>query len=218
MSWSSTLTGMGLRDRQKQQTREEISAVATVLFVERGFDQVTISEVAKEAGVSKMTVTNHFPRKEDLVFDLHEELVAWPARAVRERERGESALAAVKGAYLAAVAGHEPTAGFSGEAFVRMVMGSPTLRSRLREIHEQVGEALAAALAEEADALTATAVAGQLESALRVLFFEGFTHSEYGRPEAETAEALEAAAEKIFGMLEGGIGGYGLGGFAVRRK
>ena len=56
----------GLRERKKRQTRQEISDIATALFARHGFDAVTISQVAEAAGVAKMTVTNYFPRKEDL--------------------------------------------------------------------------------------------------------------------------------------------------------
>ena len=67
--------GSGLRERRKQETRQAISDIATLMFVDRGFDEVTIAAIADAAGVSKMTVTNHFPRKEDLVFDRVEEAV-----------------------------------------------------------------------------------------------------------------------------------------------
>jgi len=53
----------GLRERRKQETRQAISDIATRMFVTRGFDDVTIAQVADAAGVAKMTVTNYFPRK-----------------------------------------------------------------------------------------------------------------------------------------------------------
>lgn len=59
----------GLRERKKWETRRRISDVATGLFFARGFDNVTIAEVAEAAGVSRMTVFNYFPRKEDLFLD-----------------------------------------------------------------------------------------------------------------------------------------------------
>ena len=65
----------GLRDRRKQETRQVISDIAMAMFAAKGFDEVTISQVADAAGVSKMTVTNYFPRKEDLVFDRAEGVV-----------------------------------------------------------------------------------------------------------------------------------------------
>src|ERR1041384_7598444 len=65
-------------------TRAKISEVATRLFLERGFDTVTVAEVAREAGVSSVTVFKHFPRKEDLLLDRAadaEELLRSAARA-----------------------------------------------------------------------------------------------------------------------------------------
>ena len=56
----------GLRERKKLATRRAISDIATGLFMERGFDNVTVAEVAEVANVAKMTVFNYFPRKEDL--------------------------------------------------------------------------------------------------------------------------------------------------------
>src|SRR6478609_7896017 len=114
-----------LRERQKLQTRRLISDVATRLFLQHGFDEVTIAEVAAAAGVAKMTVTNHFPRKEDLVLDLHEEIVAAPARTVAERAVGRSALAALREDYFAGLARHDAMIGFSGVEFARMITGSP---------------------------------------------------------------------------------------------
>ncbi|MGE4425548.1 MAG: TetR/AcrR family transcriptional regulator [Solirubrobacteraceae bacterium] len=64
--------GEGLRERKKRQTRQEISDVATFLFMSRGFDEVRIAEVAEAAGVSEKTVYNYFPTKESLVFDREE--------------------------------------------------------------------------------------------------------------------------------------------------
>lgn len=206
----------GLRERQRQQTRREISGVATKLFLERGFEQVTISDVATQAGVAKMTVTNHFPRKEDLVFDRDEELVEGPVRAVRERAPGESALTAVRRAHLAAIGAREPTAGFAGAAFIRMIMESPTLRARLRELHEQSQEALAAVLADETGAgredLLPKAVAGHLVTVQRVLFHEGFARGMNGEQEDDVAAALAPEARRLYDLLE-----PSLGDFAVRQ-
>src|SRR4051812_45875640 len=63
----------GLRERKKRETRAAISQVATTLFYEHGFDNVTVDDVARAAGLSKMTVFNYFARKEDLMFDREAE-------------------------------------------------------------------------------------------------------------------------------------------------
>lgn len=90
MSAQTVDTGaeQGLRAKKKQQTREKISYQATLLFLERGFDKVTIADVAAAAEVAKMTVTNYFPRKEDLALDLGEVFVDQLGRTVRERVAG----------------------------------------------------------------------------------------------------------------------------------
>jgi AcrR family transcriptional regulator len=51
----------GLRERKKRQTRDSIALAAMELFQARGFDDVTVAEVAHAAGVSDKTVFNHFP-------------------------------------------------------------------------------------------------------------------------------------------------------------
>src|ERR1700722_16118874 len=89
----------GLRERRKQEARQAISAAAMGLFEAHGFDAVTISQVADAAGVSKMTVTNYFQRKEDLVFDRAEAIIGSLAGAAAARAPGESLLAAVRRDY-----------------------------------------------------------------------------------------------------------------------
>ncbi len=78
--------GEGLRERKKRHTRQQISDVATALFVVRGFDHVKVAEIAEVVGVSEKTVYNYFPTKESLVFDRADEGIARLAAALRERE------------------------------------------------------------------------------------------------------------------------------------
>ncbi|MBC6463345.1 TetR/AcrR family transcriptional regulator [Actinomadura sp. HBU206391] len=203
---------IGLRALKKQQTRQAISDQATRLFLERGFDKVTIAEVAAAAEVAKMTVTNYFPRKEDLALDLHEEFVGGLAHAVAERAPGESALAALRRDYLAAVARHDPVIGFSGSAFARMITGSPALLARLREFHEQREAALAIVLADETGAgahdIHPRVAAAQLGGAHRVLFDETMRQTLQGRRDQEIAAALADAVRTAFDLLEPALGGY----------
>lgn len=78
----------GLRERKKRRTRQHLSDVATGLFVERGFDAVTIAEIAQAADVSVNTVYNYFPAKEDLFLDRGSGIVDRLSRYVRGREAG----------------------------------------------------------------------------------------------------------------------------------
>src|SRR5471032_2742713 len=78
------------RSRKRLATREGISNAATRLFLERGFDQVTVDEIAEAADVGRMTVFNHFPRKEDMFFDRDEEGREILRNALRQRDPGVS--------------------------------------------------------------------------------------------------------------------------------
>lgn len=206
------MTQQGLRARKKQQTRQQISDRATELFLARGFDRVTIAEVAAAADVAKMTVTNYFPRKEDLALDLGEIYIDQLAAIVRERAPGRSALAALREDYLAAVAAHSQLIGFSGEPFARMIADSPALTARVREFHDDRQAVLAATLATETGAdpgdLTARVAAAQLAGVLRVLFDEITRRTLDGESNAEIAAAARRDAEIAFDALEPGLGDY----------
>src|SRR2546426_6042708 len=86
----------GLRARKKEETRQGIAEAALRLFTERGFDAVTVAEVARAADVSEGTVFNYFPTKEDLFYGQMEVFEAALVEAVRAREPGESALTAFR--------------------------------------------------------------------------------------------------------------------------
>src|SRR6059058_4322723 len=83
----------GLRERKKQATREAIHATALRLFAERGFDAVTVAEVARAADVAEKTVFNHFATKEDLVFPRGHRRLAALGEAIRDRPPGASVVA-----------------------------------------------------------------------------------------------------------------------------
>ncbi|UQS27344.1 MULTISPECIES: TetR/AcrR family transcriptional regulator [Amycolatopsis] len=189
------------RGLRKQRTRQAISDVATRLFISRGFEEVTIAQVAEAAQVAKMTVTNHFPRKEDLVFDVHESFVASLAEV-----RGRPLVAAFRRAWRAGLERRDALLGFSGPEFARMIVESPTLLARLRELHEEREKALAASLLDELDSDTARAVAAQIGSVARLLFDEVLRRIADGEPEAEVAAAVGRAGERMFDLLESGLG------------
>ncbi|MEU5791084.1 TetR family transcriptional regulator [Micromonospora purpureochromogenes] len=206
----------GLRALKKQQTRENISNQATRLFLERGFDNVTIADVAAAAQVAKMTVTNYFPRKEDLALDMHDVFVQQLATTVREREPGESALGALRRAYLTAVAAHDPVIGFSGPQFARMIADSPALVARLREFHDDREKALAAALTEATgavpDDITPRVAAIQLAGVHRLLFEETMRRTLDGQHNDDIAQAITRDAGIAFDALAPALAGY-----AIRR-
>jgi AcrR family transcriptional regulator len=180
------------------------------MFEGRGFDEVTISQVAAAAGVSKMTVTNYFPRKEDLVFDRAEVIISSLADAVAARAPGESLLAAVRRDYAERIAAGDVTLGVPTPAFARLVGGSHALTSRRREIADLAEQSLGDAIAAEAgaDDPQQRIVAAQLASVYRVLFAEGTRRVLAGEPRVEICQALAADARRAFDLLEPFLGGY----------
>jgi AcrR family transcriptional regulator len=199
-----------LRERRKQQTRQAISDVATGLFVARGFDEVTIAQVADAAGVAKMTVTNYFPRKEDLVFDRAEGVIRSLADVAAARAPGESLLAAMRRDYAERVARADVTLGLSSPAFARMIEDSPVLASRGLDMSYQRERALGDAIAAETgvDDPQQRLVAAAASSVHRVLYAEGSRRSLAGQPRDEICAALGTAATRAFDLLEPSLGGY----------
>ncbi|WP_037886659.1 TetR/AcrR family transcriptional regulator [Streptomyces sp. NRRL S-646] len=202
----------GLRELKRRQTRQAISDAATRLFLEYGFEAVTIAQIATAAQVAKMTVTNYFPRKEDLALDFHETFRGSLAAALGSRREGESALAGLHREYLAAVARHDALAGFCGPDFARMITSSPTLGARLRELHEQREDALAAALTAETatptGALAPRAAAALLAAAHRTLFHHALDLATAGRTNQQIAATLSTATDEVFGLLAPSLADY----------
>jgi AcrR family transcriptional regulator len=205
------MTG-GLRELRKQETRRAISDVAMELFAASGFDKVTISQIADVAGVSKMTVTNYFPRKEDLVFDRAETTIHSLANAVAARARGESLLVAIRRDYAERITIGDVTLGPPTTTFARMVRDSPALAARLRQIGDLCEQTLGDVIAAETgvDDAQQRIVAAQLASIYRVLFAESTKRVLARQPHDEIREVLAESARRAFDMLEPVLGGYGL--------
>jgi AcrR family transcriptional regulator len=202
----------GLRERRKQETRQAISNIATQMFVDRGFDEVTIAEVADVAGVAKMTVTNYFPRKEDLVLDRAEAIERHLADVIAARASGESMLAAIRRDYAAAVARADVTLGLSSPAFAGMILGSPVLVGRVREMLDRREQLLGDAIAAETgtDGPEQRLVAVLLASVHRVLAAEASRRSLEGQPREQICAVLADAATRAFDLLEPSLGSYGI--------
>jgi len=202
----------GLRERRKQEARQAISGTAMAMFAAKGFDEVTISQVADAAGVSKMTVTNYFPRKEDLVFDRAEVIIRSLADAAAARAPGESLLTAIRRDYAERIAAGDVTLGPPTAAFARMVHDSHVLTSRYLEIADLREQALGDAIAAEtgADDPQQRIVAAQLASVHRVLFAEAARRILAGQPREQIRQVLAATASRAFDLLEPSLGGYGV--------
>src|SRR3954468_2408159 len=122
-------------ERGGPQTRARISEVATRLFLERGFDAVSVAEVARGAGVSSVTVFNHFPRKEDLFLDRQVDAEELLRSAVRDRAPGVDVTASLRDTTLRLLDARHPLSGVDDRSipFFRTVAASPALVARARE-------------------------------------------------------------------------------------
>jgi len=139
----------GLRDRKKEATRQAISDVATRLFVERGFESVSVADIAHEADVSRKTVFNYFARKEDLVFDREEEVRGLVRDAIAGRD-GRSPIGAFQILMRTLLDRQHPLFRVAdpAAAFWRTVAESPALTTRARELQVTFADDLAAMLSE----------------------------------------------------------------------
>jgi AcrR family transcriptional regulator len=211
-------TEPGLRERKKQQTRQAIADAAQRLFAERGFDAVTVAEVAREADVSEGTVFNYFPTKEDLFYAQMQVFESELLEAVRERASGESVLAAFRRFVL----GRSPRLEAEEVADVialaaRIVTASPALQARERELVDRNTDAVAALIAEEtgagADDVVPRVVANALMGVQRELRELVWASVLAGRRGPELAEDVRKQGKRAFARLERGLGDY-----AVKRR
>ncbi|WP_028921427.1 TetR/AcrR family transcriptional regulator [Pseudonocardia acaciae] len=203
--------GPRLREIKKQETRDAIAAVATRLFGERGFENVTIAEIAAAARVSKMTVTNYFARKEDLAIDAHEQVIDDIVRPVAERADGVSVLAAARAGYARRLADRAHSIGLAGPTWTNMISSSRALQARLREIFDQAEHELAGAIATQTGdpGPLPKIVAAQLVAVDRVLFAEAQAFGGAGRNDDDTCAALAHSARTAYDLLEPALGRYG---------
>jgi AcrR family transcriptional regulator len=207
-----------LRDRRalkKARTREQIRGIAHRMFADRGFDVVTIADVAREADVAVQTVFNHFATKEDLFFDGRVPWVDGPAEAVRTREPDEPPLTALR-AYLVKLVGSlvESMATEERRRYVATVEASDTLRAQEREYIFETERRVAAALLEAwndsatpgpipADPASAAALTAAIWlSSMRVLVMGQRARLSSGACPRELAEEVESLAAGLLAQLE----------------
>ena len=181
--------------RKRLATRQEISNTATRLFWEKGFDQVTVDEIAKAADVGRMTVFNHFPRKEDMFFDREEEGSETLREALRLRKPEVTAIETLRLLVHRLVAEQSPYLNFTkeGQSFIATIEGSETLKARARAIRDELAQVVADALCtcvgrQSPDAASQLA-ANLILATWTVAFIQAHQNFRQNR-DADTAKAL----------------------------
>lgn len=202
---------LGLRERKKLRMRATISAAATALFAERGFDAVGVAEVAKAAEVSKRTLFAYFPSKEDLVLHRFAGHGTDAADVVRARRPGQGPLAALREAFLRGLEERSPGTGLCDEpavlAVFRLITATPALVVRLAELASAGEVALTAALAEAGvPAPDAGLAAAQIVAVRRTLATANREAVAAGVPADRRYPEAVAAAERGFTLLASGAG------------
>jgi AcrR family transcriptional regulator len=198
----------GLRERKKHETRQMIAGVATELFVRRGFAEVTVAEVAEAAGVSKMTVFNYFPRKEDLFLDRGEELLDDLLTTVRERPAGSSPAEALRRRQHELLAEVHPLSGTveGVPGFWGVLTSSPALVDRFHEQQRERADALAALLAAETgDALRSRLVADLLTTTISSVFHVAITRLVAGDDAEAVRRDQVTVIDQAFDLVEHGV-------------
>lgn len=205
----------GLRERKKQRTRQALSDVAIALFLEHGFDKVSVADVAAAAEVSKPTLFRYFPTKEDLVLHRIADHQGEAARVVRGREAGRSPLAALRAHFHARLDAHDPVTGFSDHPAVRafhdLVYGTPGLLARTVGFTARDEKELADALREAGgagDELTARLAAAQIVTVHHRLSLANWRTLASGCDPAEALARAHADADLAFDLLGTGLGGH----------
>ena len=199
-------TPLGLRERKKEQTRAAIYTAARRLFEERGFEKVTVAEVAHAADVSEVTVFNYFPTKEELFYAgmrfFEEELLD----AVRMRKPGESALKAVRRKLVESTGGLQSAERFAAiKKATEAYAASPSLAVREREIVDGYTRRLAELLSGGDPDVEDAAVAAALMGTHRALVEHVRRRVRDGVRGQALAEEARNQIRRAFNRLERGL-------------
>ncbi|CAL9499034.1 MULTISPECIES: TetR/AcrR family transcriptional regulator [unclassified Streptomyces] len=193
----------GLRERKKQRMYRTLSDTAVELFLEKGFDAVSVAEVAAAAEVSKPTLFRYFPAKEDLVLYRiadHED------EAARVAVQGPTPIEALRRHFLAGLDRCDPVTGLNDHpavlAFHRLLYGTPALVARMHTQLERSEAALAEALGGD---LPARLAAGQIIAVQRILALDNWRRIAAGERVEDVREDAVAAAERAFAGLAAGL-------------
>lgn len=193
---------VGLRARKKVRTRDAIADAAISLFLARGFDQVSVADIAAAAEVSKPTLFRYFATKEDLILHRFADHGGESARVVRDRPSGIAPVTALHRHFRSGLDRFEPVTGLNDHpevvAFHRLVFGTPSLAGRLLQYLLDDEDALAAALA---PGIHGRLQAAQVIAVQRVLARTNWQKIADGRTAADVRPEAIADADHAFAQL-----------------
>jgi AcrR family transcriptional regulator len=199
------MTTPGLRQRKKARTRRVIADAAARLFAERGYEQVAVSDVAREAEVSEQTVYNYFQTKEQLVTDRDQLIQDELGRLIRTRAPGITPAAAIREFVLGTVEGIRriPAGQWRGElGFLAAI--SPTVRRLSLDMSDRQASALATAITDtEAVAPEIARLRGiALAGVFQIIITEAGRRTRQGQSQDQIADELRPAIEAVLDDLD----------------
>ncbi|KOU62000.1 TetR family transcriptional regulator [Streptomyces sp. WM4235] len=200
----------GLRESKKLRTRQRLATTALELFLERGFDAVSVTDVAAAAEVSKPTLFRYFPSKEDLILDRFADHQDEAARIVRDREGGQTPVGALHAHFLAGLAERDPITGLCDHpnvlAFQGLLYSTASLESRMAHYTAREVELLGEALEGESVApLAARMAATHLVAVRQGLGRANWARIASGVSADDAYAAAVTEADQAFGMLAEGL-------------
>ena len=201
------------RSRKRLATRQAISDAATRLFLERGFDPVTVDEIAAAADVGRMTVFNHFARKEDMFFDRDEESREALREALRRRDPRVTPIETLRLLAHRLVAERSPFAEFSARSrgYIETIERSETLKARARAIRDELAQVVTVALSESVGRETTDPVAhlaaGLLLATWTVAFLQAHQTFRRGQDSEEAKATFLALVDQGAVGLEAAMAG-----------
>jgi AcrR family transcriptional regulator len=219
----AAVPGEGLRERKKRITRQLISDTATTMFLERGFEEVRVAEVAAACNVSEKTVYNYFPTKESLVLDREEAMTAAVERALGPGGPAGSPVDAVVALISEEMSGlydyRDPVRGEPLDLrlirrFVDLFERTPSLRAAQRDMMERLAETAARAMATRAGVdpldpepqIAASAILGLYQVQFRAME----RYSDGSCPADEVRDRVLAEVRRAARLIETGLWSFGM--------
>ena len=200
------MTDLGLRERKKARTRQLIADAAARLFAQHGYEQVAVSDVAREAEVSEQTVYNYFQTKEQLVTDLDQQVQNELSRLIRTRPPGTTPAAAIRELALDLVEGirRVPAEQWRGELGYLAAI-SPTVHRLALEMFARQADAIAIAISDTA-AVTPEIAKLQgiaLAGVFQIITTEAGRRTVDGQSKDQIADELRPAIQAMLDDLDG---------------
>ena len=199
------MSGTGLRELKKARARRHIADTAARLFADRGYEHVSVTDVAREAEVAEQTVYNYFPTKEQLVTDRDQQIQDRLCELIRSRPPGVTPAAAIRGFVLGSVDAIRAIApeNWRGELGYLAAI-SPAVHRLALELVDRQAAALATAISEtspvppEIARLQGIALAGVFQ----IIISEAGRRTREGQSQARIADELYPMLERLMDELD----------------